>query len=321
MITIAVHLFHDSTLSVNADGVISNIELERVYGTRHYDWGQQGNNLDDLVSLLTQDYKFDRGLLVGGGDKNAEALFQRLGIATIRRVDHHAAHAAAAFYQSPFERSLVVSYDGGGNDGTFCSYIGSRESGVHSLGAHCDLNLGISYRALAHPIADIRKPDDGRERSNAGKLMGLAAFGQVRPEWVGPITDYFYRCSAGGDMRGQRYPWVLSLLPSLGVLLGVDLSKNALTGMEAFDLACTGQHVFELLFLERVVPLIEKHRLPICISGGCALNVLTNQRLASLVDVPVFVPPNPNDCGLALGALLLDAEPKNRIKRPSSIRV
>ena len=110
-------------------------------------------------------------------------------------------------------------------------------------------------------------------------------------------------------MHGRKYQWVLSLLPSLGSRLGVNLCKNALAGTDAFDLACTAQHVFELLFLERVLPLVQKHRLPVCISGGCALNVLTNQRLASLVDVSIFVPPNPNDCGLTLGALLLDSKP------------
>ena len=33
----AVHLNHDSTLSVDLDGEMRNIELERVYGTRHFD--------------------------------------------------------------------------------------------------------------------------------------------------------------------------------------------------------------------------------------------------------------------------------------------
>ena len=32
---------------------------------------------------------------------------------------HHNTHAAAAFYMSPFSQALIVSYDGGGDDGHF----------------------------------------------------------------------------------------------------------------------------------------------------------------------------------------------------------
>ena len=35
---------------------------------------------------------------------------------------HHQTHVASAFYQSPFEKALVVSYDGGGDDGFFNVY-------------------------------------------------------------------------------------------------------------------------------------------------------------------------------------------------------
>jgi carbamoyltransferase len=43
--------------------------------------------------------------------------------------------------------------------------------------------------------------------------------------------------------------------------------------------------------------------------GGCALNVLFNQRLKKLVtslNKNLYVPSNPNDCGLALGQFLLE---------------
>ena len=41
-------------------------------------------------------------------------------------VDHHLAHAALGFYDSPFARALVFSYDGAGNDGCFAAYHGAR---------------------------------------------------------------------------------------------------------------------------------------------------------------------------------------------------
>ena len=34
-----------------------------------------------------------------------------------RLVDHHEAHARMSFFDSPFQQALILSYDGGGNDG------------------------------------------------------------------------------------------------------------------------------------------------------------------------------------------------------------
>ena len=40
-----------------------------------------------------------------------------------RSVHHHDAHALLGFHASPFRSALVISYDGGGNDGWFNVYI------------------------------------------------------------------------------------------------------------------------------------------------------------------------------------------------------
>jgi carbamoyltransferase len=299
---------------MNLDGEFLNIELERLYAKRHYDWKLEGDGFDELLAVIEGEQKtFDAALVVGSYDKSAAELFQKLRIPSVGQVDHHLAHAAAAFYQSPYERSLLISYDGGGNDGTFRAFLGCRDRGIHSLDTNWALNLGIPYRALAHPIADIHKPNDERELSNAGKLMGLAAYGRVRPDWVEPLVAYYHACSKGRDAPRYMYRWVVAHLQQLGSQIGLSLARDALTGRDAFDLAMTAQHVFEMLFLERVLPLANRYRLPICISGGCALNVIVNQRLTEVVDLPIFIPPNPNDCGLALGALLTKAAPRHPV--------
>ena len=54
----------------------------------------------------------------------------------------------------------------------------------------------------------------------------------------------------------------------------------------------------------------------IALTGGCALNVLANQRIYDLVTngsvLDVYVPPAPNDSGLSLGATWSVAPPKVR---------
>ena len=37
---------------------------------------------------------------------------------------HHQTHALSALYLSPFDKALIVSYDGGGDDGHFNIYVG-----------------------------------------------------------------------------------------------------------------------------------------------------------------------------------------------------
>lgn len=136
MVRIATHLYHDSTIAMDLDGEYRNIELERVYGKRHYDWRQEREGVDELLELARREHgKFDEAVVVGSGDERAAELFRMLGVASVSRVDHHLAHAAASFYQSPFDRALLVSYDGGGNDGTFRTFLGSREAGITPLDA------------------------------------------------------------------------------------------------------------------------------------------------------------------------------------------
>ena len=47
-------------------------------------------------------------------------IFGKAKIRTLAK--HHMCHAASAFYQSNFKEALIISYDGGGDDGFFNIY-------------------------------------------------------------------------------------------------------------------------------------------------------------------------------------------------------
>ena len=55
------------------------------------------------------------------------SIFNTKSVKTV--ASHHQTHAASAFYMSPFERALIVSYDGGGDDGHFNVYT-ANEDGI-----------------------------------------------------------------------------------------------------------------------------------------------------------------------------------------------
>ena len=78
------------------------------------------------------------------------------------------------------------------------------------------------------------------------------------------------------------------------------------------DIATTNQIVFEQLFQEEIQPLLDEYpNLPLVLSGGCALNIINNTKLAK--DREVFVPPNPSDVGIALGSLLYIIKPNHQV--------
>ena len=46
---------------------------------------------------------------------------------------HHESHANGVFYQSPYKKALIFSFDGGGDDGKFNVYLGDKEKGVELI--------------------------------------------------------------------------------------------------------------------------------------------------------------------------------------------
>lgn len=228
---------------------------------------------------------------------------------------HHESHAAGSFYQSKFRSALVFSFDGGGNDGFFNVYLGRRKLGVKFLShilnpvsdsPHIYLDLGFPYMLLGHYIEEINKEIDlsAGNLVYPGKLMGLAPYGEVQENWLSHFYD-FYECINNGDTYKK-------VLEKLGSNIGLEFNENKRFDKETGrNLAATSQRAFEDIFLKHSKPFIDQYPdLPICIAGGCGLNITLNTRIVKELKKEVFVGPNPNDCGLAAGMLLKEFKPE-----------
>ena len=227
---------------------------------------------------------------------------------------HHEAHAAGSFYQSPHKEALIFSFDGGGNDGFFNIYTCKRGESPKLLEqvlnpnnktANVHYDLGFPYMVIAHFLSDINFEDLGMGNlTYPGKLMGLSSYGTVRKEWLLPFMK-FYKSNPNGLNYQQK-------INDLGIEIGIVFdTNNRIGGNVGYDLAATSQRAFEDSFIEVAKPYMKQYsNLPICIAGGCGLNILLNTRIATEFKRNVFVGPDPNDCGIALGMMLNILKPE-----------
>jgi carbamoyltransferase len=221
---------------------------------------------------------------------------------------HHESHAAGTFYQSPFDKALIVSFDGGGNDGFFKIYLAEKGKPTKILQEH-RTDLGFPYMIFGEYLGDIKK-ETALNLGNlvyAGKILGLQSYGTPVKEWI-PHFKEIYLSSIDGTTY-QRY------LDVLGETIGTEFSiENRLKGDIAYQVAATSQAAFEEIFFEYVDEFAEQYPdLTICLSGGCALNIVLNTKVKERYNREVFVGPNPNDCGLAVGMLANMIMPEEQI--------
>ena len=114
-------------------------------------------------------------------------IFNTEQIKTVAR--HHETHAAATFYQSPFKEALIVSYDGGGDDGHFNVYS-ANNMGVRFLN-RIDSDFGGGYLLCGSLVREVGEKSR-HQLALAGKLMGLCGYGKVIPEFVPAFEEFFF---------------------------------------------------------------------------------------------------------------------------------
>jgi len=341
---VSFHGSHNATIAVEDDGeIILVLEFERFLNMKNMGIAQY--NVPNKFLLVMEyavkwvlDYlqieKFDTcyysssQVYIGEPKYGCRFVEMHTFIPADKYVpcSHHISHAAGVFYQSPFKEALIFSFDGGGDDGKFNVYIGNRETGVevqdvvlnpYDVGYKGPMNLpkpfydlGFPYMVFAHYLAPItfQSLSEGN-LVYPGKVMGLAGYGTVREEWIEPFTEFYKKNPDAANDRHQM------LLDELGEKIGFTFDvENRITGQDAYDIAATSQRVFEECFLEIAKPFMDKYpTLPVCIAGGCGLNILLNTRLVEEFDKQVFVGPIPSDVGLAVGMIALHSKPRDPI--------
>lgn len=244
----------------------------------------------------------------------------------IRLVNHHRAHAASAYYTSPWRDAVIVTNDGKGDGlcGTF--YIG--KGGILScMDRVRDLDsIGQFYQSVTRFLGY-------RVNRHEGKITGLAAFGNSDETFR--LMNQIYRFDAGhlkntfhdiGEFREDPLNYFIeyvnrndfihiNYIKSLhGTLINfaaayqmyINFLKDKMEKFEPKEIAAGIQKLAEDAVVAYVKSkLVGNFSSKICLAGGVFANVKINQRVREIAGIEnVYVQPAMDDAGTSLGAAL-----------------
>ncbi len=351
---LGISLGHDSNFSLVENGELKAVmEAERFFrqkryklSAQHLETGKfpntyQYTDIEDLKLFLRQvknDWgsNFDALAVQNQGrldeHENLLKLLREEGFVfdIAHNVNHHLSHAALSYFTSPFSQSLVLSYDGIGNDGKTVFFQGKDNTLEYK--ANIPIAFGQSYNNVGY-IIGIKPEIEG---TTSGKLMGLTSYGKIRNDWLPYAHEYIrhyqklpnlpieglntYGKAAQinsrflediPELKQYRVPkthqptgWKNQLKLFLRLLSRYELRLPGPKEKISQDLAATVQEAWT----NEVLQLLKKHRSEnqnLCVVGGCALNGTTNYMIekSGLFEKVHFIP-NPSDCGLSGGAAL-----------------
>jgi len=216
---------------------------------------------------------------------------------------HHEAHAASAFYPSPFQEAAILTMDGVGEWDTASIGMG-RDNKIELLKTlEFPNSLGLLYSAFTYFTGF-------RVNSGEYKLMGLAPYGE--PKYVDLILDKLVDLKEDGslalDLKYFNYCQGLTMTnDAFGRLFGGPArdAESMITQRE-MDMAASIQKVTEeiVLRMARTAKRITGAN-TLCLAGGVALNCVANGfLLKEKIFDDIWIPPPAGDAGGALGAAL-----------------
>lgn len=212
----------------------------------------------------------------------------------IQTVEHHQAHAASAYYASPFgdERIGVITLDGAGDFSWGSVWVG--ENGKMREIAHLPYlnSIGLLYSAVTHHLGFIA----GRHE---GKVLGLAAFGNPEP-FLSRLMAHTNAADWNVLFDGKLARIALRPVSPMGTSVVAELCGN----LSREDIAAGLQAYTEKMICAWVQEQVEKLNVgKLALAGGVFSNVKLNQRILALPGVEnIYVHPNMGDGGLATGA-------------------
>lgn len=229
--------------------------------------------------------------------------------------EHHASHAASAFYPSPFEEAAILTFDGVGEWAT--TTLGYGEGERMKLLKEIDYphSLGLLYSAFTYFTGF-------KVNSGEYKLMGLAPYGE--PVYAGAIREKLIDIKDDGSFRlNMEYFGYLDTdkmtNEKFAAAFGGGPARAPESGItrREMNLAASVQKITEEIVLKTAKHLRSvTGKKNIAMAGGVALNCVANGLLErEKIFDRVWIQPAAGDAGGSLGGALLAAYQKFGAKR------
>ncbi len=224
--------------------------------------------------------------------------------------EHHLAHAASAFYPSPFENAAVLVMDGVGEWATTSLAIGSGNDLKIHKELHFPHSLGLLYSAFTYYTGF-------RVNSGEYKLMGLAPYGA--PKFTKLILEKLIDLKDDGTFRLDQsyFDYCTGLTMTnerFDALFGQPARKpEELLTQFHMDVAASIQAVTEEV-IQRLARSIrtETGLANLCLAGGVALNCVANGKIhRAKIFARMWIQPAAGDAGGAVGAALAACHLRN----------
>lgn len=259
-----------------------------------------GKDADDLIDF-SYDSIFGTKVWV---HKEIETLLPGVDIAKRLYVtEHHIAHAASAFYPSPYDKAVIITMDGVGEWVT--TTIGYGEGNRIKLLKEINYphSLGLLYSAFTYFCGF-------KVNSGDYKLMGLAPYGEpvycelIKRELIDIRSDGSYKL----NLDYFDFPFGRSMInEKFAKLFGGPrrMPESRITKRE-MDMAASVQKVLEeivLLTVKHAKTLVPEDVDALVLAGGVALNCVSNGKiLKEKLFHKIWIQPAAGDAGGALGA-------------------
>ena len=250
---------------------------------------------------LTFEELFSSKLWIQKLTENHLGMFCKTGKLLVTR--HHVAHAASAFYPSPFENAAIITADGVGEWATTTIGVGNGNNIELIKQINFPHSLGLLYSAFT--VFCGFKVNSGEY-----KLMGLAPYGkpiyanvikreliEIKPDGSYRLNMEYFSFNKGPIMVNSRFAEIFG---------GSARIPEAEITRREMDLAASIQQVTEeimILLAKTASKLTGAENL--VMAGGVALNCVANSKiLRKNIFKDIWVQPAAGDAGGALGAAL-----------------
>ncbi len=217
--------------------------------------------------------------------------------------EHHLSHAAAAFYPSPFEESVILCMDGVGEWATTSAWIGKGNKIEPLWEISFPHSLGLLYSAFTYYCGF-------KVNSGEYKLMGLAPYGEpkyknlikekiidIKEDGTFRLNIEYFKYHRGFTMTSKKFNKLFGKTP-----------RKSESELEQFhmDLAASIQSVTEEIVLKLSKSLRKETKIKnFCLAGGVALNCVANGKIIEeKIYDNVWIQPASGDAGSSLGAAL-----------------